>query len=63
MDRKTFDVVAVITALLLIPLVAASTWAYVSGELPFTEFAGMWKEPVALLLGFWLRGLSAPKTS
>lgn len=58
MDRKLFDAISIITLLVLIPMVGVSVWAYASGQLRFEEYAAMWREPLALLLGFWLRGFS-----
>lgn len=59
MDRRLLDTVTVITALVLIPMVAASQWALYTGTLTFAEYAAMWREPLALLLGFWLRDVSS----
>lgn len=56
MDSKSLDTITIITALVLIPLVAISGHAYYVGTLPFDEYISMWKEPVTLLIGFWLRG-------
>lgn len=57
MDRKTFDAVTIITAIVLLPMVGVSVAAFVTEKLTFTEYAAMWREPLALLLGFWLRGI------
>lgn len=57
MDSKTIDTVSVITAIVLLPMVGVSAFAYLAGELKFGEYAAMWSEPLALLLGFWLRGV------
>jgi len=59
MDRKTFDVVSIITAIVLLPLVVVSVVAYIRGDLPFSEYAAAWREPLALLLGFWFRGFGS----
>lgn len=54
-----FDAVSIITVIILIPLVGVSVWAYVSGALSFQDYVAFWREPVALLLGFWLRGVKS----
>jgi hypothetical protein len=56
MDNKLLDTVSIITALVLLPMVGVSAWAYVKGDLVFSAYTDMWREPLALLLGFWLRG-------
>lgn len=61
MDRKTFDAVSIITAIVLLPLVVVSVVAYFRGELTFADYAAAWREPLALLLGFWFRGLVSQK--
>ena len=58
MDSRLLDTVTIITAIVLLPMVGISGWAYVSGDLTFHEYAAMWSEPLALLLGFWLRGIN-----
>lgn len=59
MDRRLLDTVTVITALVLLPMVGASLWALYTGTLTFEQYAAMWREPLALLLGFWLRDVSS----
>lgn len=59
MDKRLLDTVTVITAIVLLPMVGASCWALYTGTLTFTEYAAMWREPLALLLGFWLRDVSS----
>lgn len=61
MDRKTFDTVTTITALILLPLVAVAVHAYLTGSIAFREYVDMWREPLALLLGFWFRGMVSQK--
>lgn len=58
MDAKTFDAISIITALVLLPLVGASAYAYLAGQLSFADYAALWREPLALLIGFWLRGVN-----
>lgn len=58
MDKRILDAVTVITAIVLLPMVSASAWAFYTGTLTFTDYAAMWREPLALLLGFWLRGVN-----
>lgn len=59
MDSKTFDAISIITVLVLLPMVAVSGHAYWAGRIMFAEYVAMWREPLALLLGFWLRGAAA----
>lgn len=56
MDKRLFDTVSIITAAVLLPAVAVSVWAVVTGRITFTEYRGLWSEPLALLIGFWFRG-------
>lgn len=56
MDRKTFDTVAILTALVLLPMIFATGWAYHSGAITFREYLEMWRDPALLLIGFWARG-------
>lgn len=57
METRLLDTITVITAIVLLPMVGASAYAYLTGGLQFADYAAMWREPVALLLGFWLRGV------
>lgn len=59
MKSKVFDAVSVITVLVLIPMVVVSAHAYWSGNIGVDEYLVMWRDPFALLLGFWLRGATA----
>lgn len=59
MDKRLLDTVTVITVLVLLPMVGASLWAFYTGALSFPEYSAMWREPLALLLGFWLRDVSS----
>ena len=61
MDSRTFDAISIITAIVLLPMVGVSAYAYLTGDLAFTEYSDMWSEPIALLLGFWFRGVGSPK--
>jgi len=56
-NDRTFDAVSIITGIVLIPLVALTGWAYLQGSITFADYVGMWNEPVALMLGFWFRGV------
>lgn len=57
MDSRIYDAVSVITLLVLLPMVCASAYALYSGQLTYQAYAEAWREPFALLLGFWLRGI------
>lgn len=59
MDKRLFDAVSIITAAVLLPAVAVSVWAVVTGQIEFADYRALWAEPIALLLGFWLRGFGA----
>lgn len=52
MDQRT---VSVITGLVLVPMVAVSAYAYITGQLSFAEYVAMWKEPALLMIGYWFR--------
>jgi hypothetical protein len=56
MDTKAIDAISVITVLVLLPMVGVSGHAYWAGHIQFAEYLEMWRDPFALLLGFWLRG-------
>jgi len=53
---KYMNAVGIITLVILLPMVLSSVWAFVSGDITFAEFSGGWKEPLLLLIGFWIRG-------
>lgn len=57
MDSRLLDTVSIITALILLPMVCASAYALWRGWISYPEYAEAWREPLALLLGFWLRGV------
>jgi len=52
------NAVAVITLVILLPLVLGSAYAFLSGALTYDALHGIWKEPLLLLIGFWIRGAS-----
>lgn len=54
--RKYLDAVGIITLIVLVPLSLGTAYAYITSQITFVEYTGMWKEPVLLLFGFWLRG-------
>lgn len=56
MNTKLFDTLAVVLAIMLIPLVGASLWAFLNGQVTFKEYADLWATPIALVLGFYLKG-------
>lgn len=58
MDSKHFNAVSIITLLVLIPLIAVSGHAYYKGVIPYAEYVAMWREPLLLLFGWWLRDLA-----
>ncbi len=62
MDRRLFDAVSIITAAVLLPAVAVSVWAVITHQIDFAEYRALWAEPLALLLGFWLRGFGRADT-
>lgn len=58
MDKRIVDAVFIVTAIVLLPMVGGSLYAYLAGQIPFSEYAAMWREPLALLLGYLLRGMN-----
>ena len=54
--QKYLDAVGIITLIVLVPLSLGTAFAYTTGRISFVAYTGMWKEPVLLLFGFWLRG-------
>jgi hypothetical protein len=58
MKRYT-NAVAIITLVILLPMVGASLWTFIAGKLTFAEFSAGWKEPMLLLIGFWIRGAAS----
>lgn len=54
--KKYLNAVSVITVLILLPLIVGSSVAFGMGLLTFSEFMREWKEPLMLLIGFWIRG-------
>lgn len=54
--NKYLDAVGIITLIVLVPLSLGTVYAYTTSQITFTEYTGMWKEPMLLLFGFWLRG-------
>lgn len=57
MNSRLLDTVTIITAIILIPAVGASVYALYTGQLTYSAYTEAWREPLALLLGFWLRGV------
>ena len=56
--RKYLDAVGIITLIVLVPLSLGTAYAYIVDNITFVEYTGVWKEPMLLLFGFWLRGAS-----
>lgn len=59
MNSKYFDAVSIITAIVLVPVVVMTAYAYATGTLSFEQYYTVWGEPVMLLLGFWMRGFAS----
>ena len=53
MNNRT---ITAITAAVLLPVIALTAWAYIRGHITYAEYLDMWREPVAIMLGFWVRG-------
>ena len=58
MESRIYDTVSIITTLVLLPMVGVSAYAYIKGEVTYAAYVEGWREPLALLLGFWLRGVN-----
>ena len=54
--RKYTSAVGVITLLILLPMVLLSAYGHAAGRTEFAQYAAEWKEPLMLLIGFWIRG-------
>lgn len=61
MDSKYLDVVTVATLLVLVAAIGGSAYALYQGTIQFADYREVWAEPMALLLGFWLRGVRQPE--
>lgn len=60
--KQYVNAVSIITVLVLLPMIGLSMYEYIRGGMQFSEFAGMWKEPLMLLVGFWIRGATSGKS-
>lgn len=56
---KYLNAVGIITLVILLPLIIGSSVSFALGSLTFTEFMREWKEPLMLLIGFWIRGAAS----
>jgi hypothetical protein len=54
--KRYLDAVGIITLIVLVPLSLGTVFQYAQGNITFMEYTGIWKEPMLLLFGFWLRG-------
>lgn len=54
--QKYLDSVGVLTLVVMLPLSLGTAYALMSGGIGFSEYIQYWKEPMLLLVGFWLRG-------
>lgn len=61
MSNKIFNAVAVITLLILAANLGVSAYAFAVGKATYAEFLNTWREPLAVCLGYWLRGTAAPE--
>lgn len=60
--QKYLDTVGVLTLVVMLPLCLGTLIGFMSGSITFDQYIAYWKEPMLLLVGFWLRGASdAPK--
>lgn len=56
--QKYLDAVGVLTLVVMLPLCLGTLYGYVQSDITFNEYVAFWKEPMLLLVGFWLRGAS-----
>lgn len=54
--QKYLDAVGILTLVVMLPLCLGTLYGFVSGDVTFPEYIAYWKEPMLLLVGFWLRG-------
>lgn len=54
--QKYLDAVGVLTLVVMLPLCLGTLYGFVSGSISFDQYIMYWKEPMLLLVGFWLRG-------
>jgi len=59
--NKYLDSVGILTLVVMVPLCLGTVYGYISGSISFDQYIAYWKEPMLLLVGFWLR--SATGTS
>lgn len=59
--NKYLDSVGILTLVVMVPLCLGTVYGYISGSISFDQYITYWKEPMLLLVGFWLR--SATGTS
>lgn len=57
MSEYPVKTITVLSAAVLAPLIIVSVVAYWKGAISFVEYVALWREPAALLFGFWLRDL------
>lgn len=57
--QKYLDSVGVLTLVVMLPLCLGTVYGYIQNDITFSEYISFWKEPMLLLVGFWLRGASA----
>jgi hypothetical protein len=53
---KTFDFLAVLTALVVLLYVGASAWAFISGSITFQDFSTAVGPMSGMLIGYWIKG-------
>lgn len=54
--QKYLDAVGILTLVVMLPLCLGTLYGFISGVVTFLEYIAYWKEPMLLLVGFWLRG-------
>lgn len=56
LDKKTFDFLSILTAIVVLVYLSTGVWALVSGTIRWEVFAGAFGSPATMLLGYWVRG-------
>lgn len=56
--QKYLDAVGILTLVVMLPLCLGTVYGYIQNDITFNEYISFWKEPMLLLVGFWLRGAS-----
>lgn len=56
LERKTFDFLSILTALVVALYIGTAVWAMVNEVITWQDFLAAVGSPASLLLGYWVRG-------